>query len=457
MGATFFTPDMKGRIFTLLRNPLDRAIAVYHRTLASDPKYIGLSIDEFYMGFDAAPFENNWLTRFLSNKKVGPLTKGDLDRAKETLDRKVLIGLSDQMQESLRRFKSYMGLVSSEAELKCEHSFFKPYNSMISEEVKRGTELWHFINNHNYFDTMLYKHAQNLFYEQLAIIQSADKRSDGMVDIREKMEDKHVGFKGVKDAYANYADVWTDRIQPNRAAYPLFWNIPEGGGNKMKLILGHCHSITVATEENDKIPIKLLTNFRIEDVSHTQGLKRASELTTLYPPHVVFFSPFIFDVGSIFSRTHKGRIFTILRHPVDRAVAVFRSKMFETHLSMTIDQFYMSGSVKVVNNWLVRFLLNKKTDKVTKADLVIAKDILQHKVVIGLADQFPESLRRFKNYMGWVSSSKQESCERTFIKPYESSEVMEGSEVWNHIAEKNNFDMELYEYARMLFNEQGFR
>ncbi len=76
-----------GKCFTMLRHPVDRAVALYHLYQVDDNnpntvKYRGLTIDQFSEKVE----ENNWMVRFLTNKRGGSLTWHDLEAAKEGMN-----------------------------------------------------------------------------------------------------------------------------------------------------------------------------------------------------------------------------------------------------------------------------------------------------------------------------------------------------------------------------------
>lgn len=75
-----------GKCFTLLRHPVERAVSQYHfyqkedsSTNPNTAQYQGMTIDEYA----EAVGENNWMVRFLTNRRAGPLSWHDLEAAKE--------------------------------------------------------------------------------------------------------------------------------------------------------------------------------------------------------------------------------------------------------------------------------------------------------------------------------------------------------------------------------------
>jgi len=94
--SMLFDLQHKGRAFTLLRNPIERVVTTYYDRTQGDNADIDVSLEDYAQGNG---IENNWMTRFLTNKMEGELTKEHLDQAKEILSTKFLIGLIETSHE----------------------------------------------------------------------------------------------------------------------------------------------------------------------------------------------------------------------------------------------------------------------------------------------------------------------------------------------------------------------
>lgn len=105
------------------------------------------------------------------------------------------------------------------------------------------------------------------------------------------------------------------------------------------------------------------------------------------------------------------------------------------------------------------------TGVLNDAHLDLAKQILQSKCLVGLMEEFPQSVKRFDRYFGWdqtdfqggpVQMSDRGVCEaRVMSKPdnvHDHPSFDEGSEVWTKLLEKNTLDVGLYEHAVELFH-----
>ncbi len=231
------------------------------------------------------------------------------------------------------------------------------------------------------------------------------------------------------------------------------------------------------------------------DTTTTEGIHRAYKLG-LAQSHLadVIVSPhFHYMTSHIFSLDNPGRMFALFRHPVDRAVSMYYylakatwDPQYNPNLSnMTLEQYAKSRYIE--NNWLTRFLVNKRGGKLSRADVVLAKDILKTKCLVGLYDDMEASMARFQRYFGWnaeeteanktsIAQCRMEAVRRgdkhvvghpiSVVKEVVKSKnvtssspimpvVRPGSIAWNAIVRMNIFDMELYEFVEKIYRSQG--
>jgi hypothetical protein len=194
------------------------------------------------------------------------------------------------------------------------------------------------------------------------------------------------------------------------------------------------------------------------DMTTIPGLERARNLQLANSGLVnILYSPLFYPVAEkIFDANNTGRMFTLVRHPVSRAIAVYLTTPNPAGIS--IDQYIHSGQLQ--NNYLTRVLINKLQGDLVKEDLEIALDTLRRKFIIGLSDRLSDSLERFRHFFGWPDyDATKAGCLDTALSL--NDELMnqtisvEGDNLWNAVLLQNYFDAQVYEYAKVLYDEQS--
>uniref|UniRef100_A0A7S4K3Y2 Sulfotransferase family protein n=1 Tax=Odontella aurita TaxID=265563 RepID=A0A7S4K3Y2_9STRA len=167
------------------------------------------------------------------------------------------------------------------------------------------------------------------------------------------------------------------------------------------------------------------------------------------------------EVSTLFSPTHRGRVFALFRHPVKRAVDLFYYRQrstfdpdFEGDVAvMSLKTYALSRHH--VENFMVRTLLNKVGFDVTPEDVEVCKDILRRKFVVGIAEEkwFDASVVRFERYFGWWNQFKVSTnmtvnhCHYDRIKKGghfgSHPKAQKHSEAYDILASRNWADMEL--------------
>mmetsp|Transcript_926 Transcript_926/g.1512 ORF Transcript_926/g.1512 Transcript_926/m.1512 type:complete len:267 (-) Transcript_926:429-1229(-) len=194
----------------------------------------------------------------------------------------------------------------------------------------------------------------------------------------------------------------------------------------------------------------------------------------------VILTRYLYNAAELFSNTgHTGRCFTMLRHPIDRAIAQFhslkRNNVKAVH-GMSINQYANSSIAE--DNWMTRMITNTMEGKITKRHYEVAREVFGRKCLVGLFDKYSESMDRFADFFGWediqsintrhphasgkVTMEKdlagKRECFRKMTKKgvnrHQYASVGKDSAVWKHLKKKNWYDLRLYEYAKSLYNKQ---
>eukprot|EP00565_Helicotheca_tamesis_P004091 CAMPEP_0185736008 /NCGR_PEP_ID=MMETSP1171-20130828/26660_1 /TAXON_ID=374046 /ORGANISM="Helicotheca tamensis, Strain CCMP826" /LENGTH=511 /DNA_ID=CAMNT_0028406487 /DNA_START=217 /DNA_END=1752 /DNA_ORIENTATION=- len=281
---------------------------------------------------------------------------------------------------------------------------------------------------------------------------------------------------------------------------PFFWHVLKSGGTTVSEICSRCFNLVRAsggnsTTTNDKsdnqteslevITIDNGVKLVNVDMATTEGIQRAKKLN-LIPSALadILITPYLYESSSLFNTyEQKGQLFALFRHPIQRAVSMFHYLQHATWeptyspnlKDMTIEDYAMSESVE--EDWMVRTLTNKMKDMetgLTEQDLDLAKEILRTKCVVGLTDQMEQSVDRFVQVFGWkkdvneteggggggegavdAQQCKDELLQSGGVNKFHHPTEVEGSMAWELLKLKNVWDIQLYEYAVRLFEEQA--
>lgn len=176
--------------------------------------------------------------------------------------------------------------------------------------------------------------------------------------------------------------------------------------------------------------------------------------------------------SELFDGNNRARVFALFRNPVHRAVSMFyylqKAKWEPTYdptlADMTLEQY--ANSNRVEENWVTRFIVHHYTGRLTKEHLEEAKQVMRNKMIVGLLENFQESLKRFELYFDWWSMNKekgiathmvtcQQNHERTAQNKVSHPFPSEDDPGYKRLVQLNWADQELYEYAKQLYAEQG--
>lgn len=225
-------------------------------------------------------------------------------------------------------------------------------------------------------------------------------------------------------------------------------------------------------DKEDKLHVCNLEFGRVvnADASSPPGIDRIRKLNLVDQnfPDLVIDTSRVFEALTVLNQKHKGRLFVVLRDPVERAI----SKYYYTRIAtwernykpeianMTIQEY--ATSKYSFGNWITRRLVHKMDPRyeVTRADLSLAKEVLRQKALILLTTRMEEAGFRLMTYFGWPFSGYQRWCINKFAieepinkNPHPIPD--RDSPEWNALREQNIYDVELYDYALELYELQG--
>jgi len=256
---------------------------------------------------------------------------------------------------------------------------------------------------------------------------------------------------------------------------PYFWIVPRNGGNSIRYVLSYCFKSVLACEagarrdDGDVLEVFEEDGCKYVNVNteSSEGIKRAKELNLVNSGLAyAIFSSRINEIASVFTPDRRGRSFTLLRHPVERAISeYYQEQARNPKLALVSLESYLqdnSDDIKAAvgeDNFITRSLINKPIADLTTYDLDLAMMILKKKFLIGLVDEMEESVKRFRKYFSWnVKGLKGvDECVATFTSPSPRKKPIfsENSNVWKLLEERNKFDVKLFDFALHLFDVQG--
>jgi len=309
----------------------------------------------------------------------------------------------------------------------------------------------------------------------------AEHGENEILKIKTSQDVQNLNFPGIPPPpfmelpiiYQGLSDLYTPRSESDM---PLFWEIPRTGGGVLAEVMGYCLGLVQASHDGgnekytrvEKLKVIQLKNGKFINVdTHTiSGIDRAKSLSLTESNLLdVVVSPFPYHSSLLFTQQHRGLLFTIVRHPVERAESSFYYRRW-AHWDKTYDPQLVDMSIveyakspRIEHNWMTRLLTGQVRGEITQDHLNLAKEILRRKCIIGLFDHHEETMRRFKIYFNWDDSERKQDCidkmmMKTLSSRQEYSSLSKDSLGWELLMMRNRFDMELFSYARYLFGEQ---
>jgi len=284
---------------------------------------------------------------------------------------------------------------------------------------------------------------------------------------------------------ANFKDSW----EPwDPSDIPVFFHIPKAGGSSVKDNIGSCHRFTMATEygvtdghdQDTEIAVVYPAGgppgsdrspFVNVDTTTVAGIQRAKDMGFAdagLADAVV--TGFLYEANDLFTPTAKGRMFTVFRHPIERAISMFYyiqvadwEPTYSPELKdWTIEQY--AESDRIENNWMTRQLSGQLSGDLNDDALAVAMEVIRSKFLVGLMTEMDRTMERFEKFFRWkfkVNPPNQEACRERLMSGGSNSNSAnkketpkEGDIAWEKLMWQNQYDMQLYDFIVELFEEQ---
>lgn len=179
-----YTSEYPGRMFALFTHPIERSVAYYNciKKATWDERYNPDITQMTLAQFSASKhIENNPMVRLFTQAPGidlhRKLTNIDLEVAKKILERKCLVGLYRDMNDSLARFDRYFGWTRNSVEIADEENFEKKmmdvkkccsrleakgdwWMSKQKSEIDQGSFQYNMIVKANELDMKLYSRIE---------------------------------------------------------------------------------------------------------------------------------------------------------------------------------------------------------------------------------------------------------------------------------------------------------
>lgn len=264
---------------------------------------------------------------------------------------------------------------------------------------------------------------------------------------------------------------------------PYFWHIPKVGGSTLKNIFSSCYNL----KRPNRNPVMEEASLDVIDEKYVnvdtateEGIDKAKELG-LIPSKAsdIIISPRIYEVQKLFNQFQRPRMFTMIRHPFLRLFSFYnyhkhatwelKHNKFEFMKNMTFSEYLQTKTVE--NNWLTCTLTNTNKNLLNETHVQLATDILARKCLVGLTDNFNTSVYRFQQYFNWKIDDSRRGCLKRLVfdspvnklsnvlqqrnTEHHIESLEEGDDAWNLLLETNKYDLQLYQNAMKIFEDQG--
>jgi hypothetical protein len=253
---------------------------------------------------------------------------------------------------------------------------------------------------------------------------------------------------------------------PEERDVTFFWHIPKTGGQLVKNIMGMCFGLKRAEKLKEPASLEMVHDVIVNvDTSTPEGIAEAHDLGLVDSDMVDFISSsFVLSASSLFTPQHRGRAFTILRHPIDAAASNFYTRKVkhpELRGKYTLAQYVSKNYF--IDNWNTRQLTGTLPhEPLTQSHMEQAKNILAAKFFVGIYEHLDETMRQLKAFYKWKALEGEEYCVSDLIhgsnpkfqKTWRGKPAR-GSNDWAFVANVEKWDMELYYFGLEMFSKQG--
>ena len=160
------------------------------------------------------------------------------------------------------------------------------------------------------------------------------------------------------------------------------------------------------------------------DTTIKSGILRAKELGLVqsHTTDLIFTMEPNFAGRELYDETNKGRFLALFRHPVERAISMFYYLQTATWERTYRPEWADMSVIEWANlehaeeDYMVHKLVGKKFgEPADETDLIIAKELVRQRFIVGLMNEMKESVRRFNIVLGVDDNSERsQKCMEEF-------------------------------------------
>jgi len=253
--------------------------------------------------------------------------------------------------------------------------------------------------------------------------------------------------------------------------------LPSRAQLKKKVQLSTLADITDPLLVKDDRPMLLLvqqTNGKViwTILQRCFGLKIETEFNKNNPDNIdAVVSHMLFKAASTFKGSdHHGRMFTVLRDPLERTVDMFQKNKAEGKFNMNEDSTLKDYLVnQFTDNWLTRVLTNEYVEQLTMDHVKLANTVLREKCVVGMTTDLEDSFNRFAQYFQWdMLNVEHQQCAQSALKHSNEAKYIDtdendtdevtlpekGTDDYDLLRTRNHMDLLVFDYAKQLYESQ---
>lgn len=191
-----YDQNHRGRALGMFRHPVERLASKFYYLQVADwertynPGWAKLKIGEWARNINKD--NNSHVKRLAGILGQEEVTEEHLQLAMNTLREKFVVGLTEEMEESIRRFNIVLGVdLSKDRSVRCMDEYFGDkavkVNSNPHRKVKEGDPAWKALAETNSLDMKLWDYTLQLFDEQKELIDHYEYSFD--VKLGNKLQD----------------------------------------------------------------------------------------------------------------------------------------------------------------------------------------------------------------------------------------------------------------------------